>query len=200
MKRLVEHLDIDTQRQLLDLSRAIVRQSPLYELRMRTGTPLKLKCASAGSCGWYSDEQGYRYVAQHPCLGQPFPEVPLLMREIAEHAAARAGDHLRVDTVLLNWYKPGDSLGMHIDRTEKALGRPVVTISLGSDAIFQVGGLDKTEPVEEMTVISGDVYVFGGQDRLMWHGVKKVYDATLFDTLGMRTPGRISLTIRQVQP
>lgn len=199
MIQLMARLSVEVQRELLAMSRDIVKQSPLYELRMKTGTPFKLKCASAGSCGWYSDEQGYRYVSKHPCLGMPFPDVPPLMREIAERAAVTFDDHLRVDTVLLNWYKPGDSLGLHVDRTEKALHRPIVTISLGADAVFQIGGLDKADPIEEVTVSSGDVLFMGGSHRMIWHGVKKVFDATLFDTLGMKTPGRISLTIRQVE-
>lgn len=198
MIELLDRLSLDTQRELLALSRAIVQQSPLYELRMKSGTPFHLRCASAGNCGWYSDEQGYRYVTTHPCLGQPFPDVPPLIRTIAEQSAAAVGDHMRVDTCLLNWYKPGDSLGLHIDRTEYDLSRPIVTISLGADAVFQIGGLDRDEPIKEIVVQSGDVLVFGGRHRLIWHGVKKVFDATLFDTLGMHTPGRISLTIRQV--
>lgn len=198
MIQLLDRLSLDTQRELLDLSREIVRQSPLYELRMKSGTPFNLKCASAGSCGWYSDEQGYRYVTTHPCLGQPFPEVPPLVREIAERSALAVNDRIRVDTCLLNWYKPGDSLGLHVDRTEYDLKRPIVTISLGADATFQLGDVNRDAPIREITLVSGDVLVFGGEHRLIWHGVKKVFDATLFDVLGMHTPGRISLTIRQV--
>lgn len=198
MIELVNRLSIAMQRELLDLSRDIVRQSPLYELRMRNGTPFNFKCASAGSCGWYSDENGYRYVNTHPCLGTPFPDVPETIRKIAEESATAVDDHIRVDTILLNWYKPGDTLGLHVDNTEYDLERPIITISLGSPAIFVVGGLQKDDPRENLLVNSGDVLVFGGKDRLIWHGVSKVYNGVLFDQIGMKTPGRISLTIRQV--
>lgn len=198
MIQLLPRLGIETQRHLLDLSRQIVKASPLYELRMRNGTPLHVKCASAGACGWYSDEHGYRYLKTHPCLGMPFPEIPALIVELAQDAAELVGDHIRPDTCLLNWYKPGDTLGLHVDNTEYDLSRPIVTISLGADAVFEVGGLERNDPRKDMVLSSGDVLIFGAEHRMIFHGVKKVFDGTLFDDIGMKTPGRISLTIRQV--
>ena len=47
-----------------------------------------------------------------------------------------------------------------------------------------------------LDLASGDLLVFGGPSRRVFHGVPKVYDATGPDGLGL-PPGRLSITVRE---
>lgn len=202
MIEITQRLSTDEQRLLVDECRDIIAQSPLYELRMRNGYKFHLKCASAGQCGWYSDEQGYRYTRVHPCLATPFPEIPPVIYRIAIEAAASVGETFTPHTALLNWFQEGDSLGLHVDKTEENLIAPVVSISLGTNGLFQIGGVERDDPIRDVILESGDVLVFGREHRLIWHGIKKVFaPLPLFDPtkeIGMKVPGRINITVRQV--
>lgn len=44
------------------------------------------------------------------------------------------------DAALVNYYQPGDTLNGHRDDVEPDLAQPIVTLSLGCDAVFLVGG------------------------------------------------------------
>ena len=44
------------------------------------------------------------------------------------------------DVALINFYKEGDTLGGHLDDVEKDLEKPIVSFSLGCEAIFLIGG------------------------------------------------------------
>lgn len=46
----------------------------------------------------------------------------------------------RPDAALINYYKVGDTLGGHLDDVEKDMSKPIVSFSLGCDAIFLLGG------------------------------------------------------------
>lgn len=44
------------------------------------------------------------------------------------------------DAALINYYRSGDTLGGHLDDVEKDMTKPIVSFSLGCDAIFLLGG------------------------------------------------------------
>jgi alkylated DNA repair protein (DNA oxidative demethylase) len=85
---------------------------------------------------------------------------------------------------------------LHQDGEEPSAA-PVVTISLGDTCTFRLAGVDRrTGPFTDLEVRSGDLLVFGGEHRLVYHGIPKVFPDTAPDGLGLQ-PGRLSLTVRE---
>ena len=77
------------------------------------------------------------------------------------------------------------------------MDEPVVTISLGDTCVFRMAGVDRrTGPFTDVPLESGDLLVFGGPNRLIFHGVPKVLAGTAPPSLGL-PPGRLSITVRQ---
>jgi alkylated DNA repair protein (DNA oxidative demethylase) len=86
-------------------------------------------------------------------------------------------------------------MGLHQDRDEQDLETPVVSISLGDSCLFRVGGRERNDRTLSFKLSSGDVVVLGGDGRLAFHGVDKIYPDT--STL-LKNGGRINLTLRRV--
>jgi alkylated DNA repair protein (DNA oxidative demethylase) len=89
-------------------------------------------------------------------------------------------------------------MGVHQDKDERpetiAAGFPIVSVSLGDEARFVVGGLSRREPTFPVMLKSGDVIVMGGPSRLRYHGVTRILSGTAPAGTG---PGRFNLTFRQ---
>ncbi|MGY9105609.1 MAG: alpha-ketoglutarate-dependent dioxygenase AlkB, partial [Alphaproteobacteria bacterium] len=66
------------------------------------------------------------------------------------------------EACLVNLYRGRARMGLHQDRDEAALDAPVLSISLGDDAIFRFGGPNRGERTSSVTIASGDVVVLGG--------------------------------------
>jgi alkylated DNA repair protein (DNA oxidative demethylase) len=77
----------------------------------------------------------------------------------------------RPDAGLINRYQAGVKLGLHQDRHECDLTQPIVSVSLGLPAVFQLGGLERTDPTRRILLEHGDVIVWGGPSRMRFHGV-----------------------------
>ena len=72
-----------------------------------------------------------------------------------------------------------------------------MTISLGDTCVFRMAGVDRrTAPFTDVPLESGDLLVFGGPNRLIYHGVPKVLAVRRPPSLGL-PPGRLSITVRQ---
>jgi alkylated DNA repair protein (DNA oxidative demethylase) len=103
------------------------------------------------------------------------------------------------EACLVNYYAPAARMGLHQDRDEEDFSAPVVSISLGDDCRFRVGGLTRAAPTRTLRLSSGDVLVLGGASRLAFHGVDRIYPGT--STLladWFPSGGRINLTLRRV--
>ena len=102
------------------------------------------------------------------------------------------------DVALVNRYTPGSSMGLHADKDE-ASWAPVVSFSLGDSAVFRFGNTtNRSRPWQDITLESGDLFVFGGPVRRAYHGVTKVLPGTLDASLGLDLPpGRFNVTVRQ---
>jgi alkylated DNA repair protein (DNA oxidative demethylase) len=98
---------------------------------------------------------------------------------------------------LVNLYRDGAKMGAHQDRDEQALDAPVVSVSLGDDALFRFGGTTRNGPTQSIKLSSGDVLMFGGIARLMFHGIDRMVDGSSQLVHG---GGRINLTLRRVNP
>jgi DNA oxidative demethylase len=129
----------------------------------------------------------------------PVAPVPPEWVSLASAAALEAGFECAPDICLINFYQADGRMGLHQDKDESSTsldaGFPVVSVSIGDTARFLFGGLRRREPVETMMLESGDVFVFGGEARLRYHGVSRIVPGTAPPELAL--PGRINLTFRQ---
>ena len=172
---------------------AVVAAAPLYRPQMpRTGKPFSVRMTNCGSLGWVSDQRGYRYQAHHPKSGRPWPSIPRSLIAIWDELAAFRAPP---EACLVNHYEAGARLGSHIDSDEAETSAPVLSISLGDDAVFHVGGRARTDPKARFTLQSGDVVVLGGDARLAYHGLDRIVAGTS-DVVPWG--GRINLTLRRV--
>ena len=129
-------LDLSAQERLVDAVRGIVTAAPLFRPETPGGKQMSVRMTSAGRLGWVSDRRGYRYQPRHPG-GMAWPEIPDEILGIWESVSGAA---VRPDTCLVNFYDDGAKMGLHQDRDEASLDWPVVSISLGDDALFRIGG------------------------------------------------------------
>lgn len=180
-----------SQMALLDDIRAITRSAPLFRPKTRTGKEMSVRMTSAGKFGWYADQKGYRYIRHHPS-GSPWPEIPASVMQIWDEVS---GSARRPECCLVNFYDADARMGLHQDRDEADMNEPVVSISLGDDALFRVGNTSRGGSTESIWLRSGDVCVMSGDARLVYHGVDRIAPHT--STLLPRG-GRINLTLRVV--
>jgi len=157
----------------------ISRVAPFRRLVTPGGWTMSVAMTNCGEMGWLSDRSGYRYDTIDPLSGRAWPAMPLLFRELAVRAAAAAGfAAFAPQACLINRYQPGARLSLHQDRDEGDLAAPIVSVSLGVPATFLWGGKTRPERPRRITVTHGDVAVWGGVDRLAFHGVHPLAQGT----------------------
>ncbi|KPA95949.1 MULTISPECIES: DNA oxidative demethylase AlkB [Pseudomonas] len=180
--------------QLLPALREVLRQAPLRQMVTPGGFTMSASLSSCGRWGWTSDRDGYRYSAVDPQSGQPWPAMPEVIRQLAVDAARAAGfEDFEPDACLINRYVPGAKMSLHQDRNERDLGAPVVSVSLGLPAMFLFGGHERADRSQRIPLLHGDVVVWGGVDRLRFHGILPVKDGH-HPVLGAQ---RINFTLRR---
>ena len=180
--------------QLLPTLQAIQQQAPLRQMSTQGGRRMSVQTTACGHLGWVSSEQGCRYSPIDPESGQPWPAMPACLLELARRAAAEAGfSSFTPDSCLINRYLPGAGMGLHQDKDEKDFTAPIVSISLGMPATFLFGGFKRSDRPARTILNHGDVVVWGGADRLRFHGVMPVGDLA-HSQLGRQ---RINLTLRK---
>jgi alkylated DNA repair protein (DNA oxidative demethylase) len=181
-------------RELLEHVDAIAAAAPFRQMITPGGLRMSVAMTSCGPLGWVSDRNGYRYSAVDPASGAPWPAMPLAYVELAQEAAARAGyAGFQPDSCLINRYEPGVRLSLHQDRDERDYAQPIVSVSLGLPAVFQFGGLRRSDKTLRVPLVNGDVVVWGGPARLRFHGVAPLKEG-FHPVLGRR---RINLTFRR---
>lgn len=194
---LKKFIDREEQLQVIDCVRLIAANAPFRTPRMVNGSPMNIKVTSCGAVGWWSSElRGYRYEKVHPSKGTPWPLVPAMLEDICKRALARVGlPEFRIDTCLINHYNADGSLGLHSDTTEYDQVTPIVSLSLGADAVFLLGGLERSDPQKKHLLQSGDVVIQSEDSRNFYHGI-----AELLPTIDnpMKDGGRLNLTFRKV--
>jgi alkylated DNA repair protein (DNA oxidative demethylase) len=186
-----EWLDRAAQVALVDAVRHVVAQAPLFHPVTPGGKEMSVRMTSAGRLGWVSDPRGYRYQPQHP-NGTDWPATP---PQVLKVWSALTGLSRAPDCCLINFYGEGARMGLHQDRDEGDFSFPVLSLSLGDDALFRVGGVERSEETTSFWLRSGDAVVMGGAARLAWHGVDRVRHGS--STL-LPKAGRINLTLRVV--
>lgn len=186
-----EYLSPVAQKQMLDGVRKVVRAAPFFRPVTPSGQPMSVRMSAAGVFGWYSDRAGYRYIADHPD-GTPWPAIP---PQVLSVWAEVTGLERQPECCLINYYGADAKMGAHQDKDEADFQWPVVSISLGEDALFRVGNPTRGGKTESIWLQSGDVVVMGGEARLTYHGVDRIRAGS--STL-LPKGGRINLTLRVV--
>ncbi|MGA9794877.1 MAG: alpha-ketoglutarate-dependent dioxygenase AlkB [Rhizomicrobium sp.] len=184
-------LDARTQDALI--AEIFARAAPLYRPVMpRSGKAFSVEETNFGPLGWVSDIAGYRYQPNHPHTHRPWPEIPSLLLDLWNATTRYLAPP---ECCLVNLYRDGAKMGLHQDKDEAATEAPVLSVSLGDDALFRIGGVARRDPTKSFRLRSGDVLVFGGAARLAYHGIDRTFPQT-----SRRVPGggRLNLTLRRV--
>jgi len=188
-------LALDSQQKLLSEIKEALKTSPFYIPTLRTGKTMNLQMTNFGHWGWMADT--YTYSKIHPGTGKPWAGIPSFGITIID--ALIYHNQLPKDFLpegcICNLYKPGNRLGLHQDKDEENLDAPIISISLGCTGIFELGGMQRRDPVEHIDLNSGDAYIMAGNDRLRFHGLAGIKPGT--NPLGDKD-WRIVLTVRQV--
>lgn len=188
------YLDRMAQEALLDHVREAVKAAPLFAPRMpKSGKEMSVRMTNMGALGWVTDkERGYRYQEEHPVTGEPWPPIPEVLLELW---SALAFYPAPPQACLVNFYADTARMGLHQDRDEETFDAPVLSVSLGDDCLFRVGGTTRGGKTMSFRLASGDIVRLSGPARLAYHGVDRLYAGTN-DLL--RKGGRINLTLRRV--
>jgi alkylated DNA repair protein (DNA oxidative demethylase) len=194
VRHMPDFLDRAAQEAVVADIRDVVQHAPLYTPVMpRTGKPMSVRMTNCGALGWVTDQdRGYRYQATHPVTGLPWPPIPERLLRIWEQVS---GYPHPPEACLVNFYTDEAKMGLHQDRDEAEFAAPVVSISLGDTCLFRVGQTRRDGRTTSFQLKSGDLVVLGGEGRLAFHGVDRVYPST--STL-LKNGGRINLTLRRV--
>ena len=179
---------------LLSEVEQITRTAPFRHLTTPGGHVMSVAMTNCGTLGWVSDRRGYRYQSTDPLSGQPWPAMPAALASAAIKAAEAAGyERFMPDACLINRYEPGARLSLHQDRNERDLSEPIVSMSIGLPAVFLFGGMQRNDRPRRIRLDHGDVVVWGGPTRLVFHGVEALDDG-LHPAAGRC---RINLTFRK---
>ncbi|KAF7843636.1 Alkylated DNA repair protein AlkB [Senna tora] len=188
-----------------------------YQPGYREGTKLHLKMMCMGK-NW--DPQTSEYGDHRPIDGAKPPNIPVEFHQITEKAIRESHILIEQDSktrnpekilpwmspniCIVNFYSQHGRLGLHQDKdeSEESLrqGLPVVSFSIGDSADFLYGDERDVEKAQKVVLESGDVLIFGGKSRHVFHGVTVIHPNTapklLLEGTNLR-PGRLNLTFRQ---
>lgn len=187
----------DREKELIKLATEVAGHTQFRHPTTPSGIPMSVEITNCGELGWYSDSRGgYRYVERDPKTGLNWPAMPSLFKEVAIQCACAAGyPDFTPEAGLINRYAPGAKLSLHRDEDEQDLAAPIISISLGVRASFLWGGLERSDRLRRIELLSGDVVVWGGPSRLVYHGIEPLGR----DYHPLTGEYRINLTFRKVR-
>jgi len=193
-------LDPDRGRMLIAACRDWARRGPGAR---RATLPGGVRMSVSTVClGWHWIPYRYTHTRDDQD-GSPVIELPGWLAALGADAVADAYDDVaagaayRPDVALVNVYTGDARLGMHQDRDEQAPD-PVVSLSLGAACVFRIGGTEhRGRPWTEVELHTGDLIVFGRENRLAYHGVPRLLpDRDTPEDLGLNRGERINITLR----
>jgi alkylated DNA repair protein (DNA oxidative demethylase) len=170
---------------------AIIAAAPLRHATTPSGLAMSVMVTDCGT------ERAFerRWDPDSPQRARLWPPMPRVLVDFALRCAVRAGfPEFKPDTCHINRYQAGTKLGLHQDRHEIDLSQPIVSISLGLECTFLLGGLARTDEVKRILLEHGDVVVWGGASRMRFHGVKPLKPGDH----PMTGPYRYNLTFRKI--
>lgn len=185
---------VPVENEVLPALATVITLAPLRHMITPGGFAMSVATTSCGDLGWVSDKNGYRYAACYPLTGKAWPAMPASFKQLAKQAASMAGfENFEPDACLINRYEVGARMGLHQDKDERDFSQPIVSVSLGVPAMFQMGGFARADKAMKLPLYHGDVVVWGGDSRLRFHGVLPI-KAGSHPVLG---ECRINLTFRK---
>ncbi|MCV6587133.1 MAG: alpha-ketoglutarate-dependent dioxygenase AlkB [Marinibacterium sp.] len=184
-------LDEAAQHDIIAALRPVLRAAPLMRPVTPRGRPMSVRMTAAGRLGWITDASGYRYAAQHP-QGTQWPAIPEPVLRIWSDLVS---PERMPDCCLINFYGPEARMGLHQDKDEGDFSWPVLSVSLGDDGLFRMGGPRRGGKTESLWLGSGDVVVMGGEARLAYHGIDRIRPGS---SRLLPKGGRLNLTLRVV--
>ncbi|QLH25571.1 alpha-ketoglutarate-dependent dioxygenase AlkB [Streptomyces sp. Rer75] len=191
-------LTLEQQRELVTACRAwATGPVPIRHTRLPRGGVMSVQTVCIG---WHW--QPYKYTRTADDVnGERVAEFPDWMVQLGRRALLDAyGDTQGAaaytpDTALINFYDGQAKLGMHQDKDERS-SAPVVSLSIGDTCVFRVGNTEtRTKPYTDIELASGDLFVFGGPSRYVYHGVPRVHEGTADPATGLAS-GRLNITMR----
>ncbi len=184
-----DHLSRAAQDRMVADLRAIAGAAPFRQYETPGGRKMSVRMTGAGEVAWMTDRSGYRYADAQPD-GRDWPDIPPSILDVWKTVSSVSRPP---DSCLVNFYGEGAKMGMHQDRDETETDWPVVSISLGDEALFRVGGLERGDPTKSIWLRSGDVVVLTGPSRLAYHGIDRIKFGT---SPLLENGGRINVTLR----
>ena len=187
-KGLINAMD---QQAMVDDLRGVISNAPMVSPITPGGRKMSVRMSAAGRYGWYTDASGYQYVDRQ-ADGRAWPDIPTSVTAIWRELVSQQRE---ADCCLINYYDKSAKMGLHQDNDEADFSWPVLSISLGDDALFRVGSVERGGKTESIWLNSGDVVLMGGNARLAHHGIDRLkFGSSKLLSRG----GRINLTLRVV--
>ncbi|KAG8380196.1 hypothetical protein BUALT_Bualt07G0168300 [Buddleja alternifolia] len=188
-----------------------------YQPGYHDGATLHLKMMCLGK-NW--DPQTSSYGDERSIDGAKPPPIPNEFQRFVKEAIQDCHDYLESHSkvknakdilpsmspniCIINFYSKTGKLGLHKDKDESQeslkKGLPVVSFSIGDYAEFLYGDQRDIEKADKVVLESGDVLIFGGKSRNIFHGVTSIVPNTAPKPLLEGTdlkPGRLNLTFRE---
>lgn len=191
---ILRHFALVDEAALMTAIETVLVEAPLRHMLTPRGFQMSVAMSNCGDCGWVTDRTGYRYDRMDPLTQRVWPAMPAVLADFARTAAASAGyAGFTPDACLINQYLPGARMGLHQDKDEQDFTQPIVSVSLGSAAVFLFGGMQREDKPVRMVLTHGDVVVWGAADRLRYHGIVPLKQ-THHPVVGTR---RLNLTFRK---
>jgi len=186
-----DFLNRTQQSEIVEALRGVAQTAPFVQPVTPSGKKMSVKLTAAGQFGWITDAQGDRYSKTHP-NGGAWPAIP---DPILDIWTAVSGVLRAPECCLINYYAQAAKMGLHQDKDEADFDMPVVSVSLGDEALFRMGGQERSDPTQSIWLGSGDVVVMGGTARRAYHGIDRIkFGSSELLPKG----GRINLTMRVV--
>lgn len=127
--------------------------------------------------------------------------VPIELERLFCDIATSLNLDMKPEAGIINYYNCKSRLSPHRDVSEHNYSAPLLSLSLGSPAIFMLGGssTEDEEPIIPMLIREGDLVIMSGNRRLSYHGVPKVFGCQEGNECKhTKETCRINLNVRQV--
>lgn len=160
---------------LQDQIDTLSKVSPFRHMMTPMGHPMKVSTLNCGTYGWVSQLSGYGYSSIDPLTHQSWPNIPQSFTSLHEEVISMLPiASAQPNACLINRYEIGTSMGRHQDKDERDFSQPIVSVSLGLSAVFQVFGKTRQGKVREFLLEDGDIFVLSGESRKFYHGIKTI--------------------------
>ncbi|KAJ9547986.1 hypothetical protein OSB04_020529 [Centaurea solstitialis] len=207
------YLTLSQQVEIVDRCEELgVGPGGFYQPGLKNGSKLRLQRMCLGR-NWDPDARYYKE-RRFRSTEAPPPIPDELIRMVKEVLQASQSllvnlEHEQLplmspDVCLVNFLTTSCGLGVHQDRSESSysfrVGLPMVSISIGDSVDFLYSVSGDVDNASKTLLESGDVLIFGGNPRLVYHGVKTIIPNSAPRPLLEQTmlrPGRLNLTFRE---